>query len=114
MDASPTTLDQLKKEVLEKLTGSLLDNLEQGIFLEEEGAEIARFILSETKKVTTNETLLHFLEDLGKRWLLLKETTDGLTAMIGTQQMEKKTVVEDQQKIESIKNQLAQLANRTK
>ena len=49
-----------KKEVIEKITGTLLDAMEQQLLSEEEGRVVAEYILSKKESFTNQEELIEF------------------------------------------------------
>lgn len=57
-----------KNKIGERLTGILLDALENGEIKEEESPEISSYILDNIHKAKNNVELLDFLTTISKRW----------------------------------------------
>jgi uncharacterized membrane protein YgaE (UPF0421/DUF939 family) len=93
-----------KKEVIEKITGTLLDAMEQQLLSEEEGRVVAEYILSKKESFTNQEELIEFLQTLSDIWSIF-------TPLFDTEQKSTETESTDAKKLDEIKQQLSTLAN---
>ncbi len=98
------SFDARKKEVIDKLTGILIEALEKETITREIGQEIATFILDKKNNVIDENSLTSFLNELAQKWDMYKNFS-------AIQNKTTEIVGQDQKKLEDIKSQLTQLAN---
>lgn len=98
------TFAERKKDIVDKITGILIEEMEKETVSEEDGKVIATYILSKKENLTTNEELVEFLQTLSQIWPIFLDLYET----------ESKVVTEehnDAEKIDQIKQQLSTLAN---
>ena len=93
-----------KKDIIEKITGTLLEAMEQQEISEEEGKVVAQYILSKKESFSNQEELLEFLQTLSDIWPMYKQLYD-------TEQKSTESETTDTKKLDEIKHQLSTLAN---
>ena len=93
-------LEEKIKAILGKLTKLLLDKMIAEDIDEEEGAEIARYILNEKRKVVDEASFKNFLENVAKEYPIFSSVIEEF-------QKEEKLNDKDQQKLIEIKSQLS-------
>ncbi|EKE15002.1 MAG: hypothetical protein ACD_12C00206G0016 [uncultured bacterium] len=104
MDQNSAVIDEKKKNLINKITGILLDEMLKKNVNQELGQEIATYILNQSKNINDDQTLEFFLKQLAEKYSIFKlyYVNRSLKNQI------KKT---DEEKISSIKDQLSKLAN---
>ena len=93
--------------MINKITGMLIEALEKETLTREEGQLAATFILGQKEKINNEISLNSFLEELVKQWPMYKDFTE-------TQKKAQQFDIQDQQKLDQIKNQLSELAQISK
>jgi len=103
MDQNPQGFDEKKKEIINKLTGLLIDSLIKEETNREDGQTIAGFILEKKDQIKDGNTLADFLNELATKWPIYNNFYDAYKK---TEQVS----IQDKQKLDLIKNQLDQLS----
>jgi len=99
-----------KDKLLHAIAGVLLDALEDEDLEEDEGKEIARFILEKTDAAKSEEDLAKFLPELSQKCPLFEKVKASWEKEVATAEASQVAQTADQQKIDAIKNQLSQLS----
>lgn len=93
-------LQEKINNILEQLTKLLLDKMIADDIDEEEGQEIAKYILAEKRKVIDEVSFNQFLKNVGDQYPIFSSIIDNF-------QKQNKTSVADQQRLQEIKSQLS-------
>ena len=93
-------LEEKINAIIEKLTKLLLDKMIEEEIDEEEGKEIAQYILNEKRKVVDEVSFEQFLKNVAEEYPIF-------SSIIGNFQKEKNLNDADQQKLTAIKSQLS-------
>lgn len=93
-------LQEKINNILEQLTKLLLDNIIADDIDEEEGQEIAKYILEEKRKVVDEVSFNQFLKNVSDQYPIFSSIIDNF-------QKQNKTSVADQQRLQEIKSQLS-------
>lgn len=104
MDNNSPAIDDKKKNLINKITGILLDGMSKKNVNQELGQEIATYILSQSKNIKDDKTLDDFLKQLAEKYSIFK-------LYHVNKSLENQIKVSDEEKISSIKDQLSKLAN---
>ena len=97
-------LEEKINAIIEKLTKLLLDKMIEEEIDEEEGKEIAQYILNEKRKVVDELGFEQFLKNVAEQYPIF-------SAIINNFQKEKNLNDADQQKLTAIKSQLSKFIN---
>ena len=104
MDENPTDLSVKKENLYKELLDLHIKGLDEGLFTSvEESQESAKFIVDGMDKITTDQQIKPFIEDLASRWPAYK----GAIMTIAEEEQKNK----DQQKIDTVENELDKLAD---
>lgn len=98
------TFAERKKDIVDKITGILIEEMEKETVSEEDGKVIATYILSKKESVTTNEELVEFLQSLSQIWPIFLDLYETESTVVTEEN-------NDAEKIDQIKQQLTTLAN---
>lgn len=93
-------LEEKIKKILERLTKLLLDKMIAGDIDEDEGKEIASYILAEKRKVVNDVSFEQFLKNVANQYPIFSQTIDNF-------KKEEKLSSGDQEKLVEIKSQLS-------
>jgi len=104
MDQNSAVIDEKKKNLINKITGILIDEMSQKKVNQELGQEIASYILAQSKNIKDDESLNNFLKQLAEKYSIFK-------LYFVNQSLENQIKKTDEEKISSIKDQLSKLAN---
>lgn len=104
MDKNSLVIGEKKKDLINKITGILLDEMSRNNIKEESGQEIASYILSQSKTITDDMSLNNFLKLLAEKYSIFKST-------FVNQSLENHMKKTDEEKITGIKEQLSKLIN---
>jgi len=97
-------MDEKKKHIINKVTGILLDEMSRKNVSPELGQEIAAYILDQSKNIKEDKDINNFLKSLADKYSIFKPYYVNKT-------LEKHIEQTDAEKINSIKDQLSELAN---
>lgn len=97
-------MDEKKRELINKVTGILIDEMTKKSISHEQAQEIAIYILDKSKKVKNEKELNDFLKSLSEKYSIFKLYYVNKT-------LEKKIEMTDKEKMDSIKEQLSKLAS---
>ena len=106
MDKNPEMIDEKKKNLINKITGILIDEMTQKKVNQELGQEIATYILSESNNIVDDNTFNDFVKKLSERYSIFRLYHVNMSL----ENQMKKT---DEEKISDIKEQLSKLASLT-
>ncbi len=98
------TVEEKKKNLMNKITGILIDEMSQKKVNQELGQEIATYILNQSKNIKDDKTLNDFLKQLSEKYSIFK-------LYFVNASLENQIKKTDEEKITSIKEQLSKLAN---
>ena len=104
MDKNSPIIDEKKKDLINKITGILLDEMSRKNIKQELGQEIATYILSQSKVITDEASLNNFLKLLADKYSIFKST-------FVNHSLENHMKKTDEEKISGIKEQLSKLIN---
>ncbi|PIP63297.1 hypothetical protein CO165_03770 [Candidatus Roizmanbacteria bacterium CG_4_9_14_3_um_filter_33_18] len=96
--------EEKKKNLINKITGILLDEMLKKKVDQELGQEIATYILNQSKNVKDDKSLDDFLRQLAEKYSIFK-------LYFVNSSLENQIKKTDEEKISSIKDQLSKLAN---
>lgn len=99
-----STPEEKKKDLINKITGILIDEMYQKKVNHELGQEIAAYILNQSKNIKDDKTLSDFLQQLSEKYSIFK-------LYYVNRSLENQIKVTDEEKITNIKEQLSKLAN---
>ncbi len=97
-------MDEKKKQMINKVTGILIDEMTQKKVDQILGQEIATYILNESKKIKDESSLNIFLKQLSEKYSIFK-------LFYINKSLENKIKQTDEEKMSTIKDQLSRLAN---
>lgn len=97
-------MDEKKKELINKVTGILIDEMTKKTISHEQAQEIATYILNQSKKIKNEKELNDFLKLLADKYSIFK-------LYYVNKSLEKQIEMTDKEKIDSIKEQLSKLAS---
>lgn len=98
------SLEEKKKEIINKITGILIDEMSKKNVNQELGQEIAAYILDQSKNIKDDRSLDGFLKQLSEKYSIFK-------LYHVNRSLENQIKVTDEEKITDIKDQLSKLAN---
>jgi len=104
MDQNSAVIDEKKKQVINKITGILIDEMSKKNVNQELGQEIATYILNQSKNIKDDKSLNDFLKQLSEKYSIFK-------LYHVNRSLENQIKVTDEEKITNIKEQLSRLAN---
>lgn len=104
MDKNSPVIDEKKKNLINKITGILIDEMSQKKVDQELGQEIATYILNQGKNIKDDKSLNDFLKQLSEKYSIFK-------LYYVNRSLENQIKVTDEEKMTSIKEQLSRLAN---
>ncbi len=104
MDNNSPAIDDKKKNLINKITGILIDEMSQKKVSQELGQEIATYILNQSKNIRDDKSLNNFLKQLSEKYSIFK-------LYYVNRSLENQIKKTDEEKISSIKEQLSKLAN---
>lgn len=104
MDQNSGVIDEKKKNLINKITGILLDEMTKKNIKQELSQEIASHILIQSKNIKDEISLNDFLKKLAEKYSIFK-------LYFVNSSLEKQIKKTDAEKINSIKDQLSRLAN---
>lgn len=106
MEENLKGFEEKKKEIINSITGILIESLEKMMISQIEGREIATFILDNKDGLMTDQGITLFLAELANKWSIYKN-------YIETYNKTEQASYEDKQKLDQIKSQLIQLSKVT-
>ncbi len=98
------TLEEKKKDLINKITGILLDEMSKKNVTQDLSEEIAAYILDQSKNIKDDLTLNDFIKLLANKYSIFK-------LFYVNRSLENKIKISDEEKITNIKDQLSKLAN---
>jgi len=98
------TLEEKKKNLTNKITGILIDEMSKKNVNQESGQEIAAYILDQSKNIKDDKSLDDFLKQLSEKYSIFK-------LYHVNRSLENQIKETDEEKITGIKEQLSKLAN---
>lgn len=98
------TPEEKKKDLINKITGILIDEMSKKNVNQDLGQEIATYILNQSKNIKDDKTLNDFLQQLSEKYSIFK-------LYHVNRSLENQIKVTDEEKITNIKEQLSKLAN---
>ncbi len=104
MDQNSALIDEKKKNLINKITGILIDEMARKNIKQELSQEIASYILLQSKLIKDDKSLNDFLKQLADKYSIFK------LCFVNTS-LENQIKKTDEEKISSIKEQLSKLAN---
>lgn len=104
MDQNSSVIDEKKKQLINKITGILIDEMSKKNVSQELGQEIATYILDKSKNIKDDITLNDFLKQLAQKYFIFKLYSINRS-------LENQIKATDEEKISDIKEQLSKLAN---
>jgi len=97
-------MDDKKKQIINKITGVLLDEMSKKNVTQDLSEEIAAYILDQSKNIKDDLTLNDFIKLLANKYSIFK-------LFYVNRSLENKIKISDEEKITNIKDQLSKLAN---
>jgi len=104
MNQNSAVVDEKKKNLINKITGILIDEMSKKNVNQELGQEIATYILNQSKNIKDDKSLNDFLKQLAEKYSIFK------LYHVNTS-LENQIKITDEEKMISIKQQLSKLAN---
>lgn len=97
-------MDEKKKELINKVTGILIDEMTKKTISHKQAQEIATYILDKSKGIKNENGISDFLKLLAEKYSIFK-------LYYVNKSLEKQIELTDKEKMDSIKEQLSKLAS---
>jgi len=104
MDQNSAVIDEKKKNLINKVTGILIDEMSKKNVNQDLGQEIATYVLNQSKNIKDDKSLNDFLKQLAEKYSIFK-------LHYVNSSLENQIKATDEEKITNIKEQLSKLAN---